>query len=100
MTSTIAPPAPPTGGVPGAHAVVRFTASLSGALDRLGSVPLWSMTSDEQREALVGLRRQQARLKQLELAVLVQADRDGLGAESGATSTAAWLAHVTKTTSA
>ncbi len=47
---------------------------------------------------LVELRRQRARLEELELRLLVQADRDGVGADSGATSTPAWLAHATKTT--
>ena len=77
--------------------MVRFTASLSGALDRVADVPMWSMTPAEQREALVELRRQRARLEELELRVLVQADRDGVGADSGATSTPAWLAHATRT---
>ncbi|MGZ8742728.1 MAG: hypothetical protein ACXWXO_07395, partial [Nocardioides sp.] len=75
MTLTLVPPAPPSGGVPEPHAVVRFAASLSGALDRLAEVPMWSMTPAEEREALVELRRQQARLKELELRLLVQADR-------------------------
>ena len=46
------------------------------------------------------LHKQQARLEELELRLLVQADRDGVGADSGATSTPAWLAHATKTTTA
>ena len=100
----IAPPPPvgqpPAGPPPVGHAVVRFAASLSGALDRLTQVPTWSMTSAEQREALVELRRQRARLEELELRVLVQADRDGIGADSGAVSTPAWLAHATRTTGA
>ena len=100
----IAPPPPvgqpPSGPPPAGHAVVRFAASLSGALDRLAQVPTWSMTPAEQREALVELRRQRARLEELELRVLVQADRDGIGADSGAVSTPAWLAHATRTTGA
>ena len=80
--------------------MVRFTASLSGALDRLAEVPTWSMTPAEQREALVELRRQRNRLKELELRVLVQADRDDVGADSGAVSTPAWLAHATRTSTA
>ena len=80
--------------------MVRFTASLSDALDRLADVPTWSMTPAEQRAALVDLRRQQGRLKELELRVLVQADRDDVGADSGAVSTPAWLAHATKTSTA
>ncbi len=99
MTSTIAPPPPPAGPPPvgDAHAVVRFTTSLSGALDRLAQVPTWSMSPEEERAALVALRRQRARLEELELRVLLQADRDRVGAESGATSTPAWFAHETKT---
>ena len=71
--------------------------ALSGALDRLGPVAAWSMTPAEQRAVLVGLERQQARLAELRLRVLVAADRNRVGADSGATSTAAWLAHQTKT---
>jgi hypothetical protein len=97
MTSTIAPPPPPAGTPPPAHQVVRFLDSLSGALDRLADAPLWSMTPDEQRGALVKIHRQRARLEELELRVLGQADRDQVGADSGATSTPAWFAHETKT---
>lgn len=78
--------------------MVRFVGSLAGALDRLQSTPAWSMTPDEQRHTLVELRKQQARLRELELRVLVAGDRNDIGAGSGATSTAAWLAHETKTT--
>ena len=80
--------------------MLRFTASLSGALDRLAETPTWSMTRAEQREALVELRRQRNRLQELELRVLVQADRDDVGADSGAVSTPAWLAHATRTSTA
>ncbi len=98
MTLTLVPPTPPSGGARTPHAVVRFVASLSGALDGLAGTPLWSMTPEEERTVLVELRRQRARLEELELRLLVQADRDGVGADSGATSTPAWLAHATKTT--
>ena len=83
---------------PQAHAVVRFTESLTAALDRLEPVAAWSMTPEEQRRTLVALEQQQARLAELKLRVLVAADRNEVGADSGATSTAAWLAHQTKTT--
>jgi hypothetical protein len=100
MTSTTAPPPPASGHAPDAPAVLRFAASLSAALDRLAETPMWSMTPAEERAALVELRRQEARLKELELRLLLQADRDGVGAASGATSTPAWLAHATRTTTA
>ena len=77
--------------------MLRFVGSLSGALDRLAGTSTWSMTPDEQREALVELARAEARLSELRLRVLVQADRDDVGADSGATSTPAWLAHATRT---
>ncbi len=77
---------------------MRFTGSLSSALDRLEQTPAWSMTPSEQRQALVELRRQHARLRELELRVLCAADRNQVGADSGATSTAAWVAHETKST--
>ena len=80
--------------------MVRFAVSLSGALDRLADTPMWSMTPEEERVALVELRRQRARLEELELRLLVQADRDQVGADSGAASTPAWLAHATASTTA
>lgn len=77
------------------HPVTSFVSSLSRALDRVADVSGWSMTPDEQRHALVELRRQRARLEELELRVLVAADRNDVGSEVGATSTAAWLADAT-----
>ena len=100
MSLTLVPPAPPSGGAPTAHPVVRFAGSLHGALDRLAPVPAWSMTPVEQREALVELARAEARLAEVRLRVLVAADRNQVGAESGATSTPAWVAHATHTTRA
>ncbi len=80
--------------------MVRFAGSLHGALDRLADTPTWSMSPAEQREALVELARAEARVVELRLRVLVDADRNQVGADSGATSTPAWLAHATKTTTA
>src|SRR3954451_13751811 len=94
MTSAPAPPAGPTTG----HPVLRLVSSLSGALDRIAHVPMWSMSISEQREALVELAKQRRRLEELELQLLLQAERDGIGADSGAVGAAAWLAHATKTT--
>jgi hypothetical protein len=82
------------------HAVVAFTQALGAALDRVADAPAWSMTPAEQRRVLVELTRQQARLAELKLRVLAGAEVNQVGADSGATSTAAWLAHQTKTTRA
>jgi hypothetical protein len=100
MTLLLDPPDTemPTGGVPPRHPVVAFVGSLGSALDALSGVPTWSMTPAEQRDAVVALRRQQARLAELELRVLVAADRNEVGQEAGATSTAAWLADATRAT--
>ena len=82
------------------HVVLGFAGALSDALDRLSGAVTWSMTPAEQRETLVTLRRQRARLEELELRVLVSAERNEVGADVGATSTAAWLAHETGSTRA
>ncbi len=79
-------------------AVLRFADSLHGALERLAETPAWAMSPVEQREALVSLTRAASRLAELRLRVLVAADVNEVGADSGATSTTAWLAHETKTT--
>ena len=94
------PTGPPTGPPPVGHPVVRFVASLSAGLDRVCGVPVWSMTADEQRAALVELDRQHSRLRELELRLVLQGERDGIGEASGAVSAAAWLAHATRTTTA
>ena len=97
MTSAIAPP---PAGPPAGHPVLRFVESLAGALDRLAQVSVWSMTAVELRQALVELATQQSRLKELELQLLLQGERDEIGADSGAVSAPAWLAHATRTTTA
>jgi hypothetical protein len=68
---------------------------LAAALDRVEAVAAWSMTADEQRDALVDLTRLQARLAELRLRVLAAAERSDVGDPSGASSTAAWLSQVT-----
>ncbi len=87
-----------TSSAPEPHTLVRFTDALSAALDRVASTPAWSMTPDEQAQVLVRLRRQQARLREMELRVLVAADRNEVGVDDGSTSTAAWVAHRTART--
>jgi hypothetical protein len=72
-----------------------FVRALARALDRaLVSEPAF-LTAQEQREVLVELEAQRARLDALQLKVLAAADRNDVGAETGATSTGAWLSHVT-----
>jgi hypothetical protein len=80
---------------PAAHPILGFAAALGGALDRVLTVEPVFMTPDDKRAALVELARQRARLEALELQVLAAADRDDVGAETGATTTGAWLSHQT-----
>lgn len=94
MTSIQDPPVPPSA-PPARHPVLRLTDSLGRALDSVVELPAWAMSPADQREALVTLRSQQARLEELELRVLVAADRNQVGEDAGATSTPAWLADQT-----
>ena len=100
-----------TGGAPGAGSwavpggtppggtsrppVLVMTDMLGRELDDLAEAPLWAMSPAEQAEAVLELHRQQARLKELELRLLREADASGVGKDKGATSTAAWFAHKT-----
>jgi len=77
------------------HPILGFARALSGALDRALVAEPTYLTAAEQRQVLLELARQKARLEALELKVLAAADRNDVGAESGATSTGAWLAHQT-----
>lgn len=77
------------------HVVSRFTGAVLDAFDRLGDAPAWSMSTAEQRQSLVELERLRSRLDELRLRVLSSGDKAGIGEDSGASSTAAWLAHAT-----
>ncbi|MGN6131120.1 MAG: hypothetical protein ACTHOK_12345, partial [Nocardioidaceae bacterium] len=69
-------------------------------MDDLASTPAWGMAPTEQGEALLTLTRALNRLAEVRLRVLTASDRNEVGTETGATSTAAWLAHETATTTA
>jgi len=89
MTST------PAGSFAG-HPITEFATRLHARFDELADAPTWSMTPDEQRAALVQLTQCLARLEELRLRVLAEADRSDVGAESAAASTGAWLAVQTR----
>ncbi|MFL6135024.1 MAG: hypothetical protein ACJ72A_19630, partial [Nocardioidaceae bacterium] len=84
----------------GPHPIVWFGARVHEVLDGLVDCAAWSMTAQEQREALVELSRAEARISELRLRVLAAADRNDIAADSAATSTSAWLAVHTGTTRA
>jgi hypothetical protein len=89
MSTTAGPDARP-------HVVAAFSARLHEVLDGLLEAPVWSMSAAEQRTVLVELSRAESRICQLRLRVVAAADRADAVADSGATSTAAWLAHRTR----
>lgn len=91
-------PVPPGEAVAPPHRVLGFARAVDAAFDRLGEPPVWAMSPEEQREALRVLHRVSSRLAELELRVLAGAERNEVGVDSGATSTAAWLAHETRQT--
>ncbi|MET0837661.1 MAG: hypothetical protein ABWY19_02690, partial [Marmoricola sp.] len=80
------------------HAVVAFAHALTGRLEQLAAVPVWSMTPGEHREALPELARAEAQLAALRLRVLAEAERSGAGAERAAASAADWVAIETRQT--
>jgi hypothetical protein len=88
----------PAGAAP--HQLLRFARAVDEALDRVAGTPAWSMTPQEQRETALLLDRLGSRLSELDMRVLVAADRNEVGADSGATSTGAWLADATRQTRA
>ena len=80
------------------HPVVDFASRLCARLEFLATVPVYSMTPSEQRQALVELARGQAQIDALRLQVLLEADRSGATDGAGAHDAAAWLAVETRQT--
>ena len=88
----------PTDTVTRVHPVADFAVRASARLDELASVPVWSMTPEEQRQSLVELARVENKLAALKLQVLAEADRSGATDEAGAQDAAAWVAVETRQT--
>ena len=82
------------------HPITRFADRAHAVLDGLVDAPTWSLTTDQARQALLDLTRLQQRVTELRLRVLAAADSLDVGADSGCTSTAAWLADRTRLTRA
>ncbi len=90
MTLWQTPTRPGLSGLAGVHA----------ALDELAAVPLSTLGDVEVAAALGELGRLGARVRELELRVLAEADRRRLGDATGAASTAVWWAVTTRQTRA
>jgi Domain of unknown function (DUF222) len=88
--------AEPIGDAERTNPLHRFAGRLVGALGALSGSPAWAMSAAEQAETLMELSQAMAQLAELRLRVLVAADRNEIGADRGATSTAAWLAAHTR----
>ena len=81
-----------------AHPVVEFADRLCARLDELSAVATWSMTPDQQREALRRLAQAEAQVAALRLRVLAEAERSGAGTQRAAASAADWVAIETRQT--
>ena len=79
-----------------AHHPHRVTRAITGVRTELASVaevPLWSMDATETAAALDDVGRAEAQLAELRSRLLAQAAAVDLPGQTGATSTANWLAH-------
>ncbi len=78
------------------HPVVDFAHRLRERLDSVAKVPLWSMTEEQQRDALTTLAHAEAQLDALKLGLLAEADRSGATTGTGAGTAADWIAVETR----
>ena len=78
------------------HPVVDFAHRLRERLDSVAKVPLWSMTEEQQRDALTTLAHAEAQLDALKLGLLAEVDRSGATTETGAGTAADWIAIETR----
>jgi hypothetical protein len=80
------------------HRVTRAVADAHAELTSVADATVWSMDPAETFAAIDEVHRLKAQAAELEARLLSHADRIGLPAETGATSTANWHAHRTRTT--
>jgi hypothetical protein len=73
------------------HAVHRFLGRLHDVLDGVGSDTVWALAPGELAECLAEAYAAQARLAELTLALVAQAERSDLAAHEGLVNTVAWL---------
>ena len=82
------------------HRVSVATAHIHAELDAVADASVWSMDATETAATLIALQRAEARVTELKARVAAHADDLHVGADKGASSAAAWLAHETSTTRA
>src|SRR6478609_7111150 len=80
------------------HQVATATAHMRGIADEVVDGSVWSMNAAETASTLVELTRLEAQVVELKARVAMHADEIQNGTQTGATSTATWLAHTTRQT--
>src|SRR6478735_4456243 len=78
------------------HPVADFAHRLTERLDSVARVPLWSMSPEQQRDALTTLTHAQGQLDALRLRLLAEAELSGATTETGAGTAADWIAIETR----
>jgi hypothetical protein len=80
------------------HQVASATAQMRDVADGVVDASVWSLSAAEAATTLVELTRLEAQVVELRSRVAAHADELQVGSETGATSTANWLAHQTQQT--
>ena len=80
------------------HRVASALAGVRAELAEVARVPLWSMDAAEATDAIGQVLAAEAQLAELKARLLTQAQTLDLAGRAGATSTATWVAHHTRTT--
>src|SRR4051812_32046668 len=89
--STASPESPRRPAVSRRHEVLRFLGRLHEVLDGVDSGRAWTLAPGELGECLAEAYAAQARLAELTLALLAQADSSDLATHDGTVSLVAWL---------
>ncbi|MCW2738974.1 DUF222 domain-containing protein [Nocardioides sp.] len=82
------------------HRVTSLARRCREELGAVAEAPLWSLSAAEAGDALVMLTQARAQLEDLLMRVLRHAETVETGLDAGATSTASWWAHTSRTTRA
>jgi hypothetical protein len=76
------------------HPAVDAVAAIDAALTELATAPLWSMPAADVARLVIAVERIDRRLQAAKVELFAQADRSGAAAQTGASSTVAWLRDV------
>ena len=79
------------------HPVTRVVAGVRAQLREVAQTPVWSMDANQTTAAIADVQAAKAQLAEVEARLLSHADRIDIAAETGATKTATWHAHQTRT---